>query len=434
MKKTILIISSDFTGHGHKSITESLLEQFENKPDVKVHVIDGFSLGGNAMLRVGKLYGSITRNAKELWKLMWEISFKKPSIINEFTEIAVRESFLKLLVSVKPDLILSVHPNFNGSILNIMSEYNINIPFVTLIADLISISPLWADSRADCIICPTPESKYKCLEFGVPESKLTVIGFPVRSRFIRHIGNETVNCDYSLDKPLQCLIMSGGEGVGNMSRIAKILLNNFNCKIKIIAGRNQILKRRLERTFSENYPGKVEVYGFMQNIQDLMFSSDIAFTRGSPNVAMEAVSCNVPLVITGALPGQEEGNPGYIQKYNLGVICRNLVSLKGIVSELLENGAFKLNQIKKSQREFRNPDVAKKIAEFVLGVESKGEVSFPEMPIKLHSFSEISNKFASLAEITSTLKRIENTRTLIQKNRKRINDGLSKIHLPKKRT
>jgi len=91
MIKNILILSSNNTGHGHKSITESLLEQFSHYPDVNVHVIDGFTLAGNFGLRIGKLYGSVTRNAKELWKLVWELSLKKPSLLNDFTEVAIKD-------------------------------------------------------------------------------------------------------------------------------------------------------------------------------------------------------------------------------------------------------------------------------------------------------------------------------------------------------
>lgn len=376
MSKKILVISSTFTGHGHKSITEALNDHIHNFPGATMHVIDGFNLGGNLGLRIGKMYGSITRTAKDVWKIIWDISYNKPSIINDFTELAIRENFLKLLKSVKPDLILSVHSNFNTPVINILEENNIKIPLVTLIADIISISPLWADPRADYIICPTIESKYKCLEFGVPETKLPVMGFPIRKRFTDHIGENNNTNDYTHDRPLECLIMSGGEGVGNMSRIARILLNNFNCRVKIIAGRNAILKRRLELTLGEKYGDKVEIFGFVDNVQDLMVSSDIAFTRGSPNTALEAVVCNVPLVITGALPGQEEGNPGYIQKYNLGVVCNETRKLKATVSELLANDAQKLNSIKQSQREYRNPDIAKNILAFLLGIESKAEVDF----------------------------------------------------------
>ena len=136
MIKNILIISSDHTGHGHKSITEALCEKFTQYEDINVKVIDGFSLGGKAMIQVGKSYGPITRNAKELWKLIWKISLTKPQLIDEAVEIIIKDNLLNVLEKVKPDLILSVHPNFNGSVLNIMEKSGIRIPFVTLIADL----------------------------------------------------------------------------------------------------------------------------------------------------------------------------------------------------------------------------------------------------------------------------------------------------------
>ncbi|MCX7841874.1 MAG: glycosyltransferase [Clostridia bacterium] len=412
--KNILIISSNLTGHGHKSITEALNDYFVNYPDVNVHVIDGFTLGGKLGLRIGKMYGSVTRNAKEIWKLMWEISCSKPALVNEFTEIVIKDAFLKILKSVKPDLILSVHPNFNGSVLNILEEYNLNIPFVTLIADLVSITPQWADERADYIICPTAESKYKCMEFGIPESKLVVLGFPIRKRFTGHIGLCEDTSDYTKDRPLECLIMSGGEGVGNMSRIAKILLKNFNCRVKIVAGRNAVLKRRLELTLNEKYNGRVEIYGFVENVQDLMQSSDIAFMRGSPNTALEAVCSNVPIVITGALPGQEEGNPAYFVKYNLGVICKDLRKLRGLVNELLADNAQKLNNIKKAQREFRNPNAARDVAEFIIGIEKREEIDFDSIKPepKFKGLAELGNARQSIEKARKNLHEVINTKYL----------------------
>lgn len=389
MAKNILIISSNYTGHGHKSITDSLLEKFALNPDVNVHVIDGFTLIGHMGIRVSKMYGSITRNAKEVWKMLWEISLKKPSILNDFIEISIRDNFLKLLRSIKPDLILSVHPNFNGSVLNILEDYDIKIPFVTLIADLVSITSLWADPRVDYIICPTKESMYKCLEFGVSEAKLKLIGFPVRQKFLEHLNSGIKKAEFCRKRPLECLIMSGGEGSGNMSTIARILLKNFNCRVKIVTGRNKILKRRLERTLYERFgTERVEVFGFTDNIQELMLSSDLAITRGSPNVMMEVVACNVPLIVTGNLPGQEEGNPGYLLKHNLGVVCKDTRRLKSTVRELLINNASKLKQIQKSQKKFLNPNVATEIVNFLIDIEGAKDVNIPENIAKFWDLSK----------------------------------------------
>jgi len=369
MLKNLLIISSEHTGHGHKSITESLCESFATHDDIKITVVDGFSLGGNILLKIGKLYGPITRNAKFLWKLVWELSLSQPVLINDFIELLIKDDLLKLVDNVKPDLIISVHPNFNGSILNVLEKQNIKIPLVTFIADLVSITPLWADPRADFIICPTEEAKQKCLEFNIPELKLKVFGFPVRSRFYGPTPERSdSDVYYGVEQPFRCLLMSGGEGAGNMAKIAEDLLENFNCTVSIVAGRNQKVKSKLEKVLAEKHGGRVAVYGFVNNIQDLMYTSDLAITRGSPNVMMEAVSCNIPIVITDALPGQEEMNPEFAQKYNLGVACKSLKKVKDAVNDLMSNDAQKINQIRNSQRYYRNPNNSAEIVNFIMDI------------------------------------------------------------------
>ncbi|MEH7504787.1 glycosyltransferase [Neobacillus drentensis] len=378
MEKRLLIISSDHTGYGHKSITESLCERVKTHNEVKIHVVDGFSLGKQLLSKIGKSYGPITRNSENLWKMIWKLSALKPSLVDNFIETLIRDNFLKLLAEVKPDMILSVHPNFNGSILNILEKENINIPFITLIADLVNIYPLWADKRANYIISPTFEAQNKCIEFGIPNEKIKVSGFPVRSRFF--LKNYNQRKFYKKGQSLRCLIMSGGEGVGNMKKIAENLLNHFDCTVKIVAGKNEKLKTKLERSLMAKYGDRVEIYGFTQNIQDLMLTSDIAFTRGSPNVMFEAIASNTPLIITGALPGQEEDNPTFAENFNLGVICKNPKEITQTINTLLENDEEKLNIIINCQRKFINANAAEDILQFILKV---GEPYYEEAKVKL---------------------------------------------------
>jgi processive 1,2-diacylglycerol beta-glucosyltransferase len=383
MGKNILIISSDNTGHGHKSITESLMEKIQDDSDVNIRVIDGFSLGGPFLLNIGKSYGPITRNAENVWKLVWNLSALKPSVVDHFIEILIRNNFLKLLDEFKPDLILSVHPNFNGSILNILEKHRIKIPFIILIADLVNIYPLWADKRADYIISPTIEARDACLNYGIPAENIKVLGFPVRSRFFRKTPRKKVT--YQQGTPLKCLIMSGGEGVGNMKTIAENLLENFDCTVKIVAGRNVKLKAKLEQSLKGKYGDKVEIFGFTKNIQDLMLSSDIAFTRGSPNVMFEAIAANVPIIITGALPGQEEENPAFAEKRNLGVVCKDTKDIIHTIHHLLENDCEKLNEMIDCQRKFMNSHAAEDILQFILDVEEGTE----KVPVDTRVFSTV---------------------------------------------
>jgi UDP-N-acetylglucosamine:LPS N-acetylglucosamine transferase len=384
MTKKVLVISSDHTGHGHKSIAESLHEKIGVNTNIDIHVVDGFALGGTALLNIGKSYGPITRYSALLWNAIWHFSAMNAFFVDKCIEVMIRNNFLTILNKVKPDLILSIHPNFNGSVINILRKENIQIPFGTLIADLVNIYPLWADPRADFILSPTDEAKQKCLEFGVPEEKINVVGFPVRERFHCHSGNQN-----SENSTVNFLMMSGGEGVGNMSAIAEELLENYDCSVNIIAGRNENLKMELESSLKTRFGDRAQIYGFVKNIQDLMFKADIAITRGSPNVMFEAVATNLPIIIIGALPGQEKDNPMFAEKHNLGVYCKETEQLTSVIEEMLANDGERLTTIMESQRNFINEHAAEDILNFLLTAE-KAEYE----PLKKKRFS-FSFAFAS---------------------------------------
>jgi len=364
MGKKVLIISSNHTGHGHKSITESLCEKIGMNRDIEVHVVDGFSLGGPTLLSIGKSYGPITRKAENLWKMVFNFSSDNPSFVNHFIELLIKNNFLKLLKEVKPDVILSIHPNFNGSVINILRKERLQIPFGTFIADLVNIYPLWCDPRADFILSPTKEAKGKCLEYGVPKEKIHVVGFPVRQRFLGHQRKP-----FEMKSELNFLMMSGGEGVGDMNAIAENLLNHFDCKVTIIAGRNETLKAELESSLKPRFDKRVDVLGFTKNIQDLMLASNIGIIRGSPNTMFEAVATNLPIIITGALPGQEKDNPLFAEKHLLGVYCHDNEDLNSIIDQLLANDWEKLKMMMESQRKFINPHAAQDILDYVTSAE-----------------------------------------------------------------
>lgn len=374
----ILIISSSTTGSGHKSIGEALLEQFKKHPGVNAKIIEGFEQNGVIGSTVGKSYGFITRRARVLWKAVWDISVKRPQIIYKLTQKAMEKNFVKLIEEERPDLILSIHPNFNAPVINILYKYGYRIPFVTILADLISITPLWVDPRADYIIAPTEEAKERCIGFNAEPSKIKVIKLPVRSRFYSSKIREEIAVSEDTSKPIKFLLMSGGEGVGNLGSMAEDLLEHFNCNIRIIAGRNSTLKNKLENKYMSQYGSRLEVYGYVTNVDKLMEEVDILISRGSPNVLMEAVASNLPVIIAGTLLGQEAENSYYFEKNNLAVVCKDRKNLCSVVNELISDNGRKLNSILAAQREYRDPDAAKNSVDFIIKAAEEFEANEAE--------------------------------------------------------
>ncbi|SHH87732.1 UDP-N-acetylglucosamine:LPS N-acetylglucosamine transferase [Sporobacter termitidis DSM 10068] len=363
---SILFISADDTGHGHKSITQALRQQIVKlNPNIQVSIVDGFSLGKKIMRVISKLYNPLIVSVPALWGLIYRAGNHSVRLINAFVSKNIKSNLIRCLEEIRPDVIIPVHGVYVGSILNILEKEKINIPVIPFIADFDNVSSLWADKRAEYTLCPSAESKKTMLSLGIPEDKLQLVDFPVREAF----------CDPSPAAPREgrilaengaaILLISGSQGSWRTFKMAKALLKGSNCHISVIAGNNVSLKKYLEKKLSLYIGSRIQVYGFTKDIKKRMLEADILIVRASPNVVMEAVTLCKPIIVVGALKGQEEKNPEYIVKYNLGTICENIKELPMVVSELLSQNGKKLKDIYDSQIRFRNLHAAQDIVEFV---------------------------------------------------------------------
>ena len=399
--KRIMILSSNYTGHGHKSICEAICEQLSKHPDVEYQVIDGFELIGKAGVSASKMYGPITQNAKTLYD--WFFQMSNRSTYNPMEELfaaMIYQRFMRKLRAFTPDLIVTVHPFFNGSVLTLLNRYKLDVPFVGLQADIINIHKSWCDPRATLTICPTPEAfetsvKLHCM----PPEKLEIIGFPTRARFCDYARIHE-HPEYQPGRPLRCLLMSGGEGTGNLKSFALQLLQNLDCTLDIVTGRNAKAKKSLEECLLPKYEGRATIHGFVDAMQDLMAKSDLVIARGSPNTLMEAVVMNVPILITGSLPGQEADNPAVMTTHNLAALCENPASAPAIIQALLADGGKRLKEIARSQREYRNLDNAAHIADRLYEMAEPGKVDYTRIARRLPppSVQEAMEKFKTWAK------------------------------------
>lgn len=371
MKKRVLILTSYVTGHGHKSITNALEEELKKVPDVVYKSVEAFEFAGKMGLRIGKLYAPIIRTSEDMWKFIYKMSESEPQLVESVVKKLIKNKFIKLVNQFNPDIIVTVHPAFNSAVIDLLRKYKTkkDIKFATVFADLISISPLWVDPRADLMIAPTKEAWVYALKNGADEDKMAIINLPVRKEIL-DAGAKIKMVDEKAireKKEVDFLIMSGGEGSGDMGGIIEKLLKVPNSRVSAVAGRNTKLKEVLEKKFEADLD-RVTIYGFVKDVENLMITHDIAIVRGSPNVLMECITCDLPVIVTGALPGQEEGNIDFILLNDLGMLCRKDTELVKSVNKFLDNDKERLIRIKKNQLAFRDLDAGKKIVEKVLSL------------------------------------------------------------------
>ena len=359
--RRLLIISAEFTGHGHKSIAASITERLETFGDIEIRTVDGFEL----MNRVQQICAEKTYTPVTLlpgaWAMAYAAGARLVQPLQKMVARAMRARFRELVEEFRPDCIMSVHPIFIGSILDLLEEMNLQIPFVAHQADLIDIAMFWFDPRISLTLCPSQEAFECSVAHGMNPEKLRVVAFPVRKRFMGLAEKAAAH----KNEKLTITIMSGSEGAGTVKHVARALLSGTDAQVNVICGRNDVLRKKLRHQLGKYFHGRLNAMGFVADIQNVMLASDILLLRASPNSVMEGVALNKPIVLFGQLAGQELHNPQMLVSHGLAVYCPEVERLPQCINELTKNGGEAIERMRKCQREYAPGDVTMRTAELL---------------------------------------------------------------------
>jgi len=353
-KPSILFLFSD-TGGGHRSAAEAIIEaihlEFPGQFDTRM--VDIFRQYAPLPLNYAPdIYPHLSRYPK-MWKLGYEVS-DGTRRIRAFYDVMwpyLRRAVHQLLKENPVDLIVSVHQLVNIPMLR--SRSHMNIRFVTVVTDLVSTHSAWYHPGADLVIVPTIPAREKAIKSGLPNDKVIVIGQPIAEKNINRTQNKIeLRNRFGWDKDLlTVLLVGGGEGMGNLERHA-LAVNNSRLPIQliIVAGRNHQLKTKLEK---QNWNMPTKIYAFVKEMPEFMQASDVLVTKAGPGTISEAFIAGLPLILYSKMPGQEDGNVGYVTNQGAGIWAPNpdqlVESLHNWIDnpEELKNVALKSSQLAK---------------------------------------------------------------------------------------
>ena len=348
------------------SIAEALSEQFQRMDDVTLDVVDAFQFMGRQGIKSSKIYNVVTQKARFVWKAAFKAT-QDNDFVPEAMGRLVQKRLERYVRNTAPDLILTVHSFFVGSVIDTLERAGLDIPVVCMEADIVNLHSSWCDKRLYRCICPTPEAYARSLELGMPEDKLVMIGFPTRSQFCKS-ACAAADRKYDPSRPLRCLMTGGGGGAGEIEDYAAALMEDTDARLTVICGSNKSLRERLEGKFGIKYSDRMRILGFVSDMGSEYELSDVAIMRASPNCMFEAIVMGIPMIITGALPGQESDNPRFAVNHGLGVECYDPQKLGDCINGLIADNGAALNAMRAAQLEYRDLDSARKVAEYVRGL------------------------------------------------------------------
>ncbi len=270
----------------------------------------------------------------------------------------------RLVQEFPADVVVPVHAVFSRPVMRGFQRYSRRRPpFVTVVTDLVTTHGFWYERAVERCLVPTQRAYERGLEFGLSPDQLRLTGMPVHPHFADHLpGKAVARRALALHPALPAvLVTGGGDGMGPVYRIAReINRRKLSLQLVVVAGRNRALREQLE-TVRWNQP--TLIYPFVNNMPELMAAADILVTKAGPTTISEACIAGLPIVLSGAVPGQEDGNVTHVVDNRAGAYAPGARRVADMVTAWLAEGPAKLAQRASNARRLARPDAVWLIAD-----------------------------------------------------------------------
>lgn len=361
-----------YTGGGHLSAARSLAEALEDRARVTIiSLVDDYvDFPWNTM---SQTYGPWVNYAPWLYHLIYRAFASRKRV--QFTYRAayplVRRDVAAAFAPDWPDVVITVHPLQTEIPLRALRELGNPAPFITVVTDPVTPPIAWFCPDVDLTIVATEPARRTAIECGVPADRIRILGLPVRKAFAGVWGRSKPEARTQVglpaDRPL-ALLTGGGAGIGKLMPLARAIARRlarapYSAQMAIIAGRNQILQKQLQ---AEPWPIPVKVLGFVEDMPNWLAAADLLITKAGPGTLAEAACAGLPVIITGHIPGQEDGNVTWLEQHGAGVYAREPERVAGLVSDLLRPGNPALAEMAFQSRGLAQCDASEQIAQAVL--------------------------------------------------------------------
>jgi UDP-N-acetylglucosamine:LPS N-acetylglucosamine transferase len=241
--------------------------------------------------------------------------------------------------ATRPDLVVSLIPNFNRALHDSLKAARPGVPFVTVLTDMADHPPaFWIEPGLDQhVVCGTEHAARQALAAGC-DARLVhrVSGMILRPdfHFAPAIDRTAERLRVGLDAHTPTgLVLFGGTGSRVMRRIAERLPDT---PLILMCGRNAALAEALRKDAASARAPRV-VVGYTPEVARWMQLADFFIGKPGPGSLSEAVHMGLPVIVTRnawTMP-QERWNTEWVRAHGLGRVERSFATIGPAVRALL---------------------------------------------------------------------------------------------------
>lgn len=238
----------------------------------------------------------------------------------------------------RPDLVVSLIPNFNRALCESVMAARPGVPFVTVMTDLADHPPhFWIEPRLpQHIVCGTARAVEQAVVAGCAPGRIhRTSGMVLRPDFYSPLefdrSAERLRLGLDPDRPTG-IVMFGGQGSMDMLTIARQL---DDVQLVLLCGHHEELAQRLRGRATR---ARHLVVGFTPQVRRFMTVGDFFVGKPGPGSLSEALHCGLPVVTVRnawTMP-QERYNTDWVLEQGVGRVGRSMRRIRPVVLEVID--------------------------------------------------------------------------------------------------
>lgn len=348
---SVLILTAGY-GEGHNSAARGLHAACANL-GLSSEILDvGAETGGASYSLSRRAYQEIINRTPWAWSLFYRAVDRVPldrwalKCMPRMAEVVGRH-----LAEKKPQLVLSVFPVYALVMQHLYGNGPRPFAFHTVVTDSISINGAWYRAPSDSYIVANEETAQILARAGVEKSLIRPLGFPVSPLF-------------ALERPARVqpihprILYMVNASPTEAPAIIKALLEIPNVEITVTAGRDEAFQKALKAQ-TEGKP--VTVLGWTDRMPELLMTHHLLIGKAGGATVQETIAAGTPMLITQAVPGQEEGNAQLLFAHNCAALCRKPAAIAAKTRELFADNAALWQTWMGNISQISRPDAAREI-------------------------------------------------------------------------
>lgn len=370
--RVILMYISEVSGHHSATLAvEKALKVLS--PGIEVLNINAFNYTNPIAEKVtNRIYMGVIKATPGIWDYLYD----NPVIVKKIEKLKQRvhkmnsPKFKALFDKFRPDIVACTQAFPCGMVAGFKSAYSSSLPLIGVLTDYIPHA-YWVYDKVDYYITPSEEVAARLARKGVDPQKIKPLGIPFDPKFTQPVLKEQSCRRLGLDPKLATvLIMGGGQGLGPIKTVVKDL---EKCKGDIqeivVCGTNKKLYNSLKKKLKK-YKKKILLYGYADNMNELMGVSDIIITKPGGVTTAEALAKRLGMIIIKPIPGQEANNTSYLTQEGAAIKVDSANGIHLCIDSLITEPQ-KLEGLRKAAARIGKPNASFDIARLILSAAKK---------------------------------------------------------------